>query len=490
MAEVKSEAVGVETHSLLREEVAPKDGAEAVLDNSLEASPESKQEETQNTEPEKEPLTNSATEEQAEKPADSEESGSPCTPVPECASPPEAQEQMPVLLGTEGDQADKKAVEKTDAPEKTVEDAPSQAVEDSTKKKEAEKTAKAGSKDKKKAGDKEHSKTKSKQTGDSKSAKKSEGGKSEGSSAKKSSGPDDFKVLEGKDAFVGKDADAMKAVDIEECKEKCRSGGYGAFIVWEGVACFRTQSGEECLNNLVDAPKATLYVYIPDGGKKEESQASPATQDEAKGDAPEKEASKASVGKPKSAGRKKSTPKTEEKKMEKTPTEVADSNAPVTTMAEAPKVDDAAKKRERKEAWKAMSDAEKKEKGSALLAAAKAGKAAEVKKLLEENVSQDYVDGDGWSGLHFAANEGKLDVAIVLLQYDADPTLTIKLGEWGQTPLHYAARQGNREIAEKLVAADKKGKALRTKHWKGKVPHEMASGDLAKYLKKMAKQGS
>jgi len=421
-----------------------------------------------NAEPDSEPLIDSAAEEQTDQ--KHSEEGRQIDSPGSCATPaPEFEVQSPTFEGVDVEKNEDEpttaplVTEKTSAEDKTV----TEKVEDPAKTKEpqssTERQASGKSKAKKKA-DKEHSKP-----AKGKEAKGTDDSKKSKNSAKRTAGADDFKVLEGKDAFVGSDADAMKALDIDQCKQKCRERGYGAFIVWEGVACFRTQSGEECLNNLVDAPTATLYVYIPDVKKKQEEQKSMAKQEEEPTTATDKEKKLRQSG-----------GKTKTEKMETAPQVTPD-------VSEEAKVDEAAKKRERKEAWKQMSETEKKEKGSALLAAAKAGKAADVKKLLEENVSPDYIDGDGWCGLHFAAQEGKLDVAEVLLRYDADPTLQIKLGEWGHTPLHYAARNGHREVAEKLVAADKKGKAARTKQWKGKLPHELASGSFAKWLKGVAK---
>mmetsp|Transcript_118250 Transcript_118250/g.205398 ORF Transcript_118250/g.205398 Transcript_118250/m.205398 type:complete len:470 (+) Transcript_118250:57-1466(+) len=154
--------------------------------------------------------------------------------------------------------------------------------------------------------------------------------------------------------------------------------------------------------------------------------------------------------------------------------------------------DEAAKKKRNKEIkdnWKSVPDAEKAEKGNKIRMAAKAGQRMEVTRLLEEGVSPDAADGDGWTAIHFAAQEGKKDVVEVLLDYEADVTLLIKLGEWGHTPLHYAARNDHREVAELLVAADKKGKALRTKNWKGKTPHQVAKGKMASWLKGLAKGG-
>mmetsp|Transcript_84297 Transcript_84297/g.161157 ORF Transcript_84297/g.161157 Transcript_84297/m.161157 type:complete len:374 (+) Transcript_84297:72-1193(+) len=76
---------------------------------------------------------------------------------------------------------------------------------------------------------------------------------------------DDFIIFKGKDCFVGQDADCVKADSLDTCKQICRDRGYGSFCVWEGLACFRKQPAEECLANLQEVRKATLYVYDKDG---------------------------------------------------------------------------------------------------------------------------------------------------------------------------------------------------------------------------------
>lgn len=136
------------------------------------------------------------------------------------------------------------------------------------------------------------------------------------------------------------------------------------------------------------------------------------------------------------------------------------------------------------QAWKAMSAQDKKRKGEALRTAAKDGNSIEVTSLLDEGVSPDCLNNDGWSALHFAAQEGKKEIVEILLKYGGDPTLQIKLGEWGHTPLHYAARNGYKEICQILLKADKKGKALRIKNFKGQRPSDMAKGKIASYLQK------
>jgi len=136
--------------------------------------------------------------------------------------------------------------------------------------------------------------------------------------------------------------------------------------------------------------------------------------------------------------------------------------------------------------WKKMSAQDKKQKGEALLAAAKKGNTSEIESLLNQGASPNCVTNEGWSALHSAAQGGKRDMLDILLSYGADPTLQIKLGDWGFTPLHLAAREGHKEIVRALVKADKKGIALRTKNLQGKLPSDLARESIANYLiKKM-----
>jgi len=135
---------------------------------------------------------------------------------------------------------------------------------------------------------------------------------------------------------------------------------------------------------------------------------------------------------------------------------------------------------------KKMSAQDKKQKGEALLAAAKKGNTSEIESLLNQGASPNCVTNEGWIALHSAAQGGKRDMLDILLSYGADPTLQIKLGDWGFTPLHLAAREGHKEIVRPLVKADKKGIALRTKNLQGKLPSDLARESIANYLiKKM-----
>mmetsp|Transcript_4234 Transcript_4234/g.11925 ORF Transcript_4234/g.11925 Transcript_4234/m.11925 type:complete len:310 (+) Transcript_4234:86-1015(+) len=145
----------------------------------------------------------------------------------------------------------------------------------------------------------------------------------------------------------------------------------------------------------------------------------------------------------------------------------------------------AAAKKERDQKWKRAPDAGKADLVEKLLAAAQSGNISTVDALFGDTdwLSPDAADKDGFTALHVAANHGHKDLCKMLIKrYAADPLITIKLGEWGNTPLHFAAR-GNHLDAVKYLASKGKG-ALRMKNNQGKTPAEMAghSGDVHDYL--------
>jgi ankyrin repeat protein len=90
------------------------------------------------------------------------------------------------------------------------------------------------------------------------------------------------------------------------------------------------------------------------------------------------------------------------------------------------------------------------------LYAAENGDLAEVKRLLDKTVLADLIADinirglDNWTALHFAANEGRVNVIQELLSHpeiEKDPVSSIN-----RTPLHLAAIRGNTAIVRALVA--------------------------------------
>ncbi|CAJ1334874.1 unnamed protein product [Effrenium voratum] len=90
-------------------------------------------------------------------------------------------------------------------------------------------------------------------------------------------------------------------------------------------------------------------------------------------------------------------------------------------------------------------------KGHELHEAAGAGSAAAVISLLEEPQDPDQIDDTGASALHWAAMNGRQEVARVLLEAGADAGKAANRS--GQTPLHFAAEGGHQEVASLLLDA-------------------------------------
>jgi len=139
--------------------------------------------------------------------------------------------------------------------------------------------------------------------------------------------------------------------------------------------------------------------------------------------------------------------------------------------------------KEREQAFKARPQKEQDDLGKQIRQAAKDGNMMEVKSLLESGVAPNPPDKDGWIALMEAAQAGHADVCQLLLDYGADPKATIKLGEWGMTALHYAARNGHLEVAKVLSPVSK----LAEKNFQSKTAQEVAKAagykDIAKVCK-------
>ena len=83
--------------------------------------------------------------------------------------------------------------------------------------------------------------------------------------------------------------------------------------------------------------------------------------------------------------------------------------------------------------------------------AAMAKDAATVKKLLKEGVDVNAAQGDGMTALHWAALNGDAELASMLLYAGANVGAKTRLG--GYTPLHLAAQIGNASVIAPLIAA-------------------------------------
>src|ERR1700754_2531510 len=83
--------------------------------------------------------------------------------------------------------------------------------------------------------------------------------------------------------------------------------------------------------------------------------------------------------------------------------------------------------------------------------AAQAKNAGAGKELLKKGVDVNAAQGDGMTALHWAALNGDAEVAQMLLYAGANVGAKTRIG--GYTPLHLAAQVGNAGVIAPLVAA-------------------------------------
>ena len=83
--------------------------------------------------------------------------------------------------------------------------------------------------------------------------------------------------------------------------------------------------------------------------------------------------------------------------------------------------------------------------------AAQVGDVESVRRLLSEGQDVDGAQGDGMTGLHWAALRGDVALAEVLIQAGAELNPVTRIGS--HTPLHAASRAGQGEVVEVLVRA-------------------------------------
>ena len=88
---------------------------------------------------------------------------------------------------------------------------------------------------------------------------------------------------------------------------------------------------------------------------------------------------------------------------------------------------------------------------SPVLDAAKRGDVELLRAELRSGADVNTAEGDGFTGLHWAAKTGNREVAEVLIAAGADIRATTRLGS--HQPLHVAAAAGQAEVADALLAA-------------------------------------
>jgi len=110
------------------------------------------------------------------------------------------------------------------------------------------------------------------------------------------------------------------------------------------------------------------------------------------------------------------------------------------------------------------------EAGKALREAAKTGDDEAVSSLIRVGVPVDHCDGDyEQTALHYAAREGRTKCIEVLLYHGANPNARNKDN---RTPLHWAASNGSASAVRTLVAG---GADLMAKNNDGETPLDVAN---------------
>jgi ankyrin repeat protein len=83
-------------------------------------------------------------------------------------------------------------------------------------------------------------------------------------------------------------------------------------------------------------------------------------------------------------------------------------------------------------------------------AAAVEGQTVLLETLLVEGLDVNEQDANGWTLLHWAANDGNLEAVELLLHYQADTT---RRDDSGRTPLQFAVEGRHTTIANRLRQA-------------------------------------
>jgi len=102
--------------------------------------------------------------------------------------------------------------------------------------------------------------------------------------------------------------------------------------------------------------------------------------------------------------------------------------------------------------------------------------------LKVEGINVNAKGKDGWTPLHFAAQNGHKEIVDALLAKEADVNAK---GKDGRTPLHLAARNGRTEVVKILIA---NGADPLLKNKDGKTPRDLAERDFIKKLLKEAEE--
>lgn len=98
--------------------------------------------------------------------------------------------------------------------------------------------------------------------------------------------------------------------------------------------------------------------------------------------------------------------------------------------------------------------------------------------LLNQGANTNTEDNAGWTPLHEAVQNGRLDLVLLLLQYN---TLIDVPGQSNETPLHEAVRYNHKDIAVELV---KHGADINARNCKGETPIQLSDSNMKEALMK------
>eukprot|EP00930_Biecheleria_cincta_P002218 TRINITY_DN103241_c0_g1_i1.p1 TRINITY_DN103241_c0_g1~~TRINITY_DN103241_c0_g1_i1.p1 ORF type:complete len:301 (-),score=106.97 TRINITY_DN103241_c0_g1_i1:148-978(-) len=228
------------------------------------------------------------------------------------------------------------------------------------------------------------------------------------------------------------------------------------------------------------AAEAIQKWEAEEAAKKEQQKAEEAAKAEESAKA-EAAAKKDAAAKKSKAKKKPAAPKKNEAEAEAAAEDKPAEAAPAPPAAGGPM--DRAQIKERDQAFAKLPKKEQEDLGKQMRVAAKEGNLIEVKSLCDKGVSPNVPDKDSWIALMEASQAGHAECCQVLLDFGGDAKATLKLGEWGMTALHFAARNGHLECAKIIAPASK----LEEKNFQSKTAAEVAKANGHKDIAKICK---
>jgi len=243
------------------------------------------------------------------------------------------------------------------------------------------------------------------------------------------------------------------------------------------------QVADKSVRDSEDLAEANMKWEAEEAARKAQLKAEEEAAEKATDEHPAKEyAAKKSKAKRKAAVAKKKAAAATEAATEEKPAKAATAT-PEAAPPAAGGAMDRAQIKERDQAFAKRPKKEQEDLGKKMRVAAKEGNLIEVKSLLDQGVSPNVPDKDGWIAIMEASQAGQTECCQVLLDFGGDAKATLKLGEWGMTALHFAARNGHLECAKILAPASK----LAEKNFQSKTAAEVAKANGHKEIAKVCK---